>query len=55
MLTDAASVFHAVIALYLNAGLLDPLAVCRRVEVAYPRRRGDQRRRGLYSPGDRLA
>ncbi len=26
---------HAVIALYLNAGLLDPLAVCRRAERAY--------------------
>ena len=26
---------HAVISLYLNAGLLDPLAVCRRVEEAY--------------------
>lgn len=27
--------FHSVIALYLNCGLLDPLAVCRRVEAAY--------------------
>jgi deoxyribodipyrimidine photolyase-related protein len=29
------TLFHAVIALYLNVGLLDPLAVCRRVEKAY--------------------
>lgn len=27
--------FHALISLYLNIGLLDPLAVCRRVEAAY--------------------
>ena len=32
MPTDTPFMFHAVIALYLNAGLLDPLAVCRRVE-----------------------
>ena len=37
MLTDTPFMFHAVIALYLNAGLLDPLAVCRRVEAAYRR------------------
>ncbi|MEM7398529.1 MAG: cryptochrome/photolyase family protein [Pseudomonadota bacterium] len=35
MLRDEPFMFHAVIALYLNAGLLDPLAVCRRVEEAY--------------------
>ncbi len=27
--------FHAVVGLYLNAGLLDPLEVCRQVEAAY--------------------
>lgn len=27
--------FHALISLYLNAGLLDPVAVCRRAEAAY--------------------
>ncbi len=29
------TLYHAVIGLYLNAGLLDPLDVCRRVETAY--------------------
>ena len=29
------TLFHAVIGLYLNIGLLDPLAVCRRAEAAY--------------------
>jgi len=29
------TLYHAVIGLYLNAGLLDPLEVCRRVETAY--------------------
>lgn len=29
------TLYHAVISLYLNVGLLDPLAVCRRVEVEY--------------------
>ena len=29
------TLYHAVIGLYLNAGLLDPLAVCRRAETAY--------------------
>ena len=37
MLTDTPFIFHAVIALYLNAGLLDPLAVCRQVKAAYRR------------------
>ncbi len=30
-----ASLYHAVISPYLNVGLLDPLAVCRRVEAEY--------------------
>lgn len=29
------TLFHSQISLYLNVGLLDPLAVCRRVEAAY--------------------
>ena len=39
MLTDQPFLYHAIIGLYLNAGLLDPLDVCRRVEAAY--RAGD--------------
>ena len=35
MLADEAFVFHAVIGLHLNLGLLDPMAVCHRVEAAY--------------------
>ena len=35
MLLDESFLYHSVIALYMNAGLLDPLAVCRRVEAAY--------------------
>ena len=35
MLLDQRFLFHAVISLYVNAGLLDPLEVCRRVEAAY--------------------
>jgi deoxyribodipyrimidine photolyase-related protein len=35
MLRDERFLNHAVIALYLNVGLLDPLAICRRVENAY--------------------
>ena len=35
MLSEEKYLFHAVIALYLNVGLLDPLAVCRRVEKAF--------------------
>ncbi|MFY7960165.1 MAG: cryptochrome/photolyase family protein [Elsteraceae bacterium] len=35
MRRDDPTLFHAVIGLYLNVGLLDPLAVCRRVEAAY--------------------
>lgn len=30
-----AFLFHSVLALYLNAGLLDPLTVCRKAEAAY--------------------
>ena len=30
-----AFLFHSVLALYMNAGLLDPLEVCRKVETAY--------------------
>ncbi len=33
------TLYHAVIGLYLNAGLLDPLAVCRRVDAEYRRGR----------------
>ncbi|WP_373635087.1 cryptochrome/photolyase family protein [Yoonia sp. SS1-5] len=35
MLDDNAFLYHAVIGLYINAGLLDPLDVCRQVEQAY--------------------
>ena len=35
MVTDQPWLFHAVIGLYLNAGLLDPLDTIRRVEAAY--------------------
>lgn len=35
MLRDEAFLFHSVIALYLNAGLLDALDLCRRAERAY--------------------
>lgn len=35
MLADERFVFHAVISLYINVGLLDPLDVCRRVEAAF--------------------
>ncbi len=35
MLNDERFLFHAVISLYLNCGLLDPLDTCRRVEKAY--------------------
>ena len=35
MLTDAPFLFHSVISPCLNVGLLDPLAVCKRVEKAY--------------------
>jgi deoxyribodipyrimidine photolyase-related protein len=35
MRADAPMLFHAVISPALNIGLLDPLAVCRRVEAAY--------------------
>ena len=35
MLADQRFLYHSVLSLYINAGLLDPLAVCRRVEAAY--------------------
>jgi deoxyribodipyrimidine photolyase-related protein len=39
MLNDNRFLYHAVIGLYLNAGLLDPMEVCEAAEAAY--RRGD--------------
>jgi deoxyribodipyrimidine photolyase-related protein len=39
MQADEPFVFHGLVGLHLNLGLLDPLAVCRRVESAY--RNGD--------------
>jgi len=35
MLRGEPFLYHAVIALYLNVGLLDPLTVCRQIEAAY--------------------
>ena len=35
MLTDNRFLYHSVLSLYVNAGLLDPLEVCRRVEGEY--------------------
>ena len=35
MLKGEPFMYHAVIALYLNAGLLDPMSVCRRVDAAH--------------------
>jgi deoxyribodipyrimidine photolyase-related protein len=35
MLDDNRFLYHAVIGLYVNAGLLDPLEVCQQVEAAY--------------------
>tara|TARA_A100001037_G_C15128799_1_gene627650 strand:+ start:100 stop:1671 length:1572 start_codon:yes stop_codon:yes gene_type:complete len=35
MLRDEKYLYHAVVSLYLNIGLLDPLDICRRVERAY--------------------
>ena len=35
MLTGEPFLYHSVLSLYINAGLLDPLRVCRRVEAAY--------------------
>ena len=39
MLDDNRFLYHAIIGLYINAGLLDPLEVCQKVEEAY--RAGD--------------
>jgi len=35
MLAEERFIYHAVISLYINVGLLDPLDVCRRVEAAF--------------------
>ncbi len=35
MLTGERFLYHSVLSLYMNAGLLDPLEVCRRAEAAY--------------------
>lgn len=35
MLRGERFLYHSVLSMYLNAGLLDPLAICRRVEAAY--------------------
>lgn len=35
MIRDERFLYHSVLSHYINAGLLDPLAVCRRVEEAY--------------------
>jgi deoxyribodipyrimidine photolyase-related protein len=35
MLTGQKFLYHAIVSMYLNCGLLDPLAICRRVEAAY--------------------
>ncbi len=35
MLRDSRYVYHSVLSHYINVGLLDPLAVCRRVEAAF--------------------
>jgi deoxyribodipyrimidine photolyase-related protein len=37
MLTGERFLFHAVVSMYLNAGLIDPLELCRKVEAAYAR------------------
>ena len=35
MLTNERFLYHSVTSMYLNCGLLDPLTVCRKVEIAY--------------------
>ena len=35
MLEGEAFLYHSVLSIYINVGLLDPLDVCRRVEAAY--------------------
>ena len=35
MLANQRFLYHSIISMYLNCGLLDPLAICRKVEVAY--------------------
>lgn len=39
MLTGAPFMWHALISMYLNAGLLDPLDICRRAEVEWRKQR----------------
>jgi deoxyribodipyrimidine photolyase-related protein len=39
MLDGEPFLYHSLLSAYINAGLLDPLAVCRRVELAYRRDR----------------
>ncbi len=35
MLTGERFLYHSIVSMYLNCGLLDPLAMCRKVEAAY--------------------
>jgi deoxyribodipyrimidine photolyase-related protein len=35
MLTEERFLYHSVLSLYINAGLLDPLTICERVDAAY--------------------
>ena len=35
MLTGERFLYHSIVSLYLNCGLLDPLAICRKVEAAF--------------------
>ena len=35
MLTNRRFLYHSIISMYLNCGLLDPLAICRKVEAAF--------------------
>jgi deoxyribodipyrimidine photolyase-related protein len=39
MVSGEATMFHSVVSMYMNVGLLDPIQICRDVEAAY--RRGD--------------
>lgn len=39
MLKDERFLYHSVLSVYINAGLLDPLAVCRRIETEYRKAR----------------
>ncbi len=56
MLSGERFLYHSVLSIYLNAGLLDPMEVCEAAEEAYAERRcADQRGRGLHPPDHRLA